>query len=359
MHHANDIKSSVSPKLDLDTIYGFEDDCNTYLQRDVDPDSDLRFLFPFTAATSCQSSDEPCDIPRHRTGFPVYWPDDRNDNNWILNSITRVWMKLHNKLFMKFRAENPLASNLEIFKKAKIETQRMWQSVALNDILRNFVKGSVLDDVLAGDCKFYCEGTKAYDDKRTPVEFSTCLYRIFHSRIAAAYRMKARSVFTENQEGVNQSFQGGRELDNMDPVFCQFPMHFFFSHDHPLRNKQHILDPMYVSPIHKMPLKVPGNPPGIQEICTSEYSWANCIMSGGEDCDPDHCFALDRNQDNGEVWGSLSFADLARAQVHGVGCGISLAEEAAKVDDKVTVYDISDFKKTAYGLPHVLRHDKD
>jgi hypothetical protein len=34
---------------------------------------------------------------------------------------------------------------------------------------------------------FYKPEATAYDEKCTPAEFSTCAYRVFHSRLAAAY----------------------------------------------------------------------------------------------------------------------------------------------------------------------------
>jgi len=400
MLHHNDVKNFVSAKADLDTLYGFDEDCNTYLQRNVPEYSTDRFKFKFDgcSVTLPDNSTEFCDIPRYRNGHSIYMPDERNDNNVVLNRITVAFQKYHNKVYDEYKAEG--ISALEAFTKAKVETQRVWQSVIVNDLMKHLIAEDVWTKIFEQhDCKFYCPhsgapGSTEYHKAQVPIEFATCAYRIFHSRLVTGYNLGRNPgpgflrIFNTNR--ASRSLEGTKPLNQDD--FCPFGMNAFFSidgsEDH---HEAHPLDPLYAPAIHKLPVGIDGNPGTVHEICIDGHgggsvaygrrleepkNWGRGPVggwpdpdvphsgNGGEKCKEKNCVVVDGIKDDasppGERFASLALVDFARAQVHGVSCGGSMAEAAKRVDDNVKVYTKEQLKVLqAYGLPHALKHEKD
>lgn len=207
---------------------------------------------------------------------------------------------------------------------------------------------------------FYKEGQQAYDEERTPIEFSTCAYRTFHSRLANNYFLGGpigNVLVFDPVPGV-LSLEGGIPLDEAFAVF-PFDVLFGFPGRGP-RASGHFLDPLYSDSLHFMPLGVPGNPSTAHEILCDDGDFCTdrCGHNGKETCrvvDDIRCEDCDRD----ELFASLAIADLVRGQVHGLPGGIAMATAAQQVDDDIKVYPMDALRSSPYGLPDAFEEEDD
>ena len=94
-------------------------------------------------------------------------------------------MKLHNKFV------DELGLN---FEQAKLEVQRTWQFVIRSDLMRQFFDHDVLNAIETPGYTPILYTGRVADENRMPVEHSTAVYRLFHSRLAGGYFIRFDAV---------------------------------------------------------------------------------------------------------------------------------------------------------------------
>lgn len=353
----NDVFSSVSASADLDTMYG----------------SMTKGKFSMVEVFR-NGEVVGYDFPRDKQTGTADTHDDRNDNTMVIAQTLILFQMYHNKVFDEYKSSKACFGNKKCFDMARKETVKTYQSIVAHDLLPNLISTELYnfmksDGGLATYVPlFYKPGTQAYDEQRTPTEFSTCAYRVFHSRLAGAYRWGSPAPFTGlastfgEPTSVDASLIGGRHAD---PQLLPFPWYRFFdlsslNEEFPSSFTGHLLDSLYVDQLIKSPLGVPGNPKTPIELhCTEDVC--------KDDCNGDQCFIVDEGVDprivdpNWGVTASLASIDFLRGQTLGLPGGFAMNEFARNVVQgtgagypkisKLKMQDIKESKNQPFGLP--------
>lgn len=184
-----------TPQIDLDSLYGKGPAANPQLfesdgvsLRVGETTSVPKLNRPFTN-----------DLPRVTSGEKAgeaIVGDERNDENLILAQTHLAFIKFHNKVVERLRAEGAPAG--ELFERARAEVSRHFQWLILNDFLPRLVRADVLDCVLRHGLRWF----KVEDagGLYMPLEFSAAAFRIGHSMVRATYELNhyhSKSFFAD------------------------------------------------------------------------------------------------------------------------------------------------------------------
>jgi hypothetical protein len=180
-----DIENTASPLIDLDSVYGPRSLLDTVTDL---YEADGRTLRLQTVDTG--DGHTYYDLVRDATGTGMI-SDKRNDENQMILQVHLLIMRVHNKL----AADYPELTAEELRREVVLN----WQSVLVNDHLRNVLDGATLDHLLGEIIKpdfgdfFY----KPLCDLRSNT-YVTCLphefaiaFRYGHSQLKPAYAFRA------------------------------------------------------------------------------------------------------------------------------------------------------------------------
>ncbi|HEX8401977.1 MAG TPA: heme peroxidase family protein [Allosphingosinicella sp.] len=205
-------------RYDLDSLYGEGPDDEPFM---YDQHPNRRGEFLIGKGRSPQED----DLPRNEQDTALTG-DPRNDENIILAQLQLVFLKLHNSLLRRVKAEEGL-TNREAFTRAQTLVRWHYQWVVLFDFLPRICGRDVVDELLkpAGegrpgfriDLKLY----KFRDAPFMPVEFSAAAYRFGHSQIRHRYDLNrvvsGVPIFLppESRPGELADLRGFRRLPGM------------------------------------------------------------------------------------------------------------------------------------------------
>jgi len=172
-----------SPSLDLDSLYGAGpgDGKSRRLYEDADPARlKLDWTLPLDSGDMYRS-----DLPRDKNAkFQALIGDSRNDENLAIAQTHVAFIKFHNTVVDKLRAEGHGASDL--FDCAQIQVIRHFQWLVLYDYLPRLVDEDIIDCVVRHGCRWFRVGRP--EDLYMPLEFSAAAFRIGHTMVRGEYR---------------------------------------------------------------------------------------------------------------------------------------------------------------------------
>jgi hypothetical protein len=177
-----------SPALDLDALYGAGAGVQPYLYDRRKPIGKaaaellVGTAFASPDGAGVQIPELPNDLPRNTVGRALIG-DERNDENLLVAQTHLAFIKFHNKVVAKVRAENPAMGEGDVFKEARRLVTWHYQWIVLFDFVERLTeKGLVM--------KIKNAGRKFYRFRKTPfipIEFSAAAYRLGHSMVREGY----------------------------------------------------------------------------------------------------------------------------------------------------------------------------
>ncbi|QDU68722.1 peroxidase family protein [Engelhardtia mirabilis] len=160
------------------------------------------------------------DLPRNEQGRALIG-DMRNDENLIVSQLQLAFLKLHNKVLRRVKADEGLTGD-EAFERTQQVVRWHYQYVVIHDFLRDrVVSKELVDDILPdldatgpqnANLYFYDWSHQPF----IPVEFSVAAYRLGHSMVRPSYQMNAGvsalPIFLPAGAGHDEDLRGFRPL---------------------------------------------------------------------------------------------------------------------------------------------------
>lgn len=180
------IKNFRQPVFELDNVYGMGPGASPHLY-DQTVDFGLTTLLiepnPGSEALTRDGSQK-FDLPRNSQGVALLG-DPRNDENLVISQLQVAFLKFHNAVVEKVKADTGSTNPHEIFMEAQRLVRWHYQWIILHEFLPKTVGQSVVDDILTNGRRFY----KWRNAPFIPVEFSVAAYRFGHSQVRPSYRV--------------------------------------------------------------------------------------------------------------------------------------------------------------------------
>ncbi|PSR17789.1 hypothetical protein C8255_10695 [filamentous cyanobacterium CCP3] len=151
-------------------------------------------------------SDRPHDLARNSQGTALLG-DPRNDENLIVSQLHLAFVKFHNAMIDKLKADG--VNPGQLFDEAQKLVRWHYQWIVLHEFLPLLVGQNVVDTVLKRGRRFY--STFWRREPYIPVEFSVAAYRFGHSQVRGGYRINdnfAGAIFVPPGSGGNDLSSG-------------------------------------------------------------------------------------------------------------------------------------------------------
>ncbi|PZO51983.1 MAG: peroxidase [Phormidesmis priestleyi] len=174
-----------TPSLGLDNVYGSGPKASPHLY-DQDVDSGLTtFLVEKIPGSEAISRDhqQRFDLPRNCQRTALIG-DPRNDENLIVSQLHLAFLKFHNAVVTKVKADTGLTNPNEIFAEAQRVVRWHYQWIIVHEFLPLTVGQDLVTNILTEGRKFY----KWRNLPFIPVEFAVSAYRFGHSQARPSYR---------------------------------------------------------------------------------------------------------------------------------------------------------------------------
>jgi Animal haem peroxidase len=264
----NQTRNARVPTLDLDSVYGGGPSVSPQLYDSRD-----------RAKLRIESGGKFEDLPRQSNGSAII-ADPRNDENVVISGLQAAFIKFHNRMVDKVRADRLVHDTRDtnaVFSAARNQTRWHYQTMLLQEFLPQVVGQSMVDNVLRFGGRFYRPGT---GEAFMPVEFQTGVWRIGHSMVRPSYRINFTGqpankpnapqffgfIFDPAQENVpdSEDMRGGSRAARR---FIGWPTFFDFGVQPSLGNNpvrpNKILDTIISSALFRLPLFTiaSGDPP--------------------------------------------------------------------------------------------------
>lgn len=170
--HANidALRNVRSPRANLEALYGGGPVGSPYLFDQRDPAK--LFL-----------GNRDCDLPRNQQGVALIG-DPRNDVHAFMTGLQVAFIRAHNRLVDRLRADGVAESDL--FEDARLALNWHYQWVILHDFLANLVGDRMAASVINDGPRFYRPQGEPY----IPIEFADAAYRYGHSQIKGDYQIQ-------------------------------------------------------------------------------------------------------------------------------------------------------------------------
>jgi hypothetical protein len=249
------------PSFGLDSVYGSGPSGSPYLF-DQTVDHGLTTLLvepnPGSEAISRDGSLK-FDLPRNCQNTPLIG-DPRNDENLVLSQLQVAFIKFHNAMVAKVKADFGLTNTSEVFLEAQRLVRWHYQWIIMHEFLPATIGQPLVDNILKKGRKFYKWRNAPY----IPVEFSVAAYRFGHSQVRPSYRVnfgqndasQLFALFFNDNLAVNPittDMRGGTRAANR---FIDWQTFFDFG-DNRFRNNKRI-----DTKISTVMFDLPGLPPG-------------------------------------------------------------------------------------------------
>jgi hypothetical protein len=234
-----------TPRLDLDSVYGSGPADQPYLYDWEDPeDPGVRLLVTTRDDADPELARE--DLPRNAAGRALIG-DARNDEHAIVAQLHLLFLKLHNRMVERLRAEHGLRGE-ELFEAARRRVRHHFQWVVLHDFLPKVCGRPA--PVLAprrftGRTPFI------------PVEFSAAAFRFGHTMVREDYRLNpevdvAVTLFGSEEDDPDGHLGGRRPLRSRLEI--DWDLFFRLPGPPPVRLIPSMrLDPLLVEPLTRVP----------------------------------------------------------------------------------------------------------
>lgn len=170
-----------SPSVDLDSLYGAQPNnrVDNPLYNQKDPDL---LSIGTTLKTKQLNYAFENDLSRKPTGEAIIG-DERNDENLPVAQTHVAFIKFHNQMVRFLRGQGVPAD--AVFDQARQQVIKAFQSIILDDFLREIIDRDVLKEVRErGPAKFKVSEKK---ELYMPLEFSVAAFRFGHSLVRPTY----------------------------------------------------------------------------------------------------------------------------------------------------------------------------
>jgi hypothetical protein len=165
------IRNFRTPKANLEGLYGSGPVGSPYLYTRADP---AKLLLGPSGS----------DVPRNQEGIALLG-DPRNDVHLFVNQIQVGFIKLHNRLVDRLRADGLAETN--VFEEARRAATWHYQHVILREFLPGLIGAELTADLLDRGARIY----RLDRDPYIPFEFADAAYRYGHSQIRQRYQVNA------------------------------------------------------------------------------------------------------------------------------------------------------------------------
>lgn len=179
------LKNFRTPQFDLDSVYGKGPSQSPDLY-----EADGLHL-KLGAALTGSSDAKAVDVPRKANGQALLG-DPRNDENRIVAQLHAIFLRFHNQIADRIKAQNPNLTNAQVFERAKQQVVWHYQWAVLNDFLPIMIGQRATDAVVQrnNNTGAWSTNLRFYTPcANMPVEFSVAAYRFGHSMVRALYRI--------------------------------------------------------------------------------------------------------------------------------------------------------------------------
>ena len=166
----NTLRNVRSPRANLEALYGGGPVGTPYL---YDQDDPAKLLLAPDAR----------DLPRNQQGIALIG-DPRNDVHAFMNGLQVAFIRAHNRLIDRLRADGVPESDL--FEDARLALIWHYQWIILEDFLPTLVGPEMIRSVLDDGARFYQPKGEPF----IPVEFADAAYRYGHAQIKADYQLR-------------------------------------------------------------------------------------------------------------------------------------------------------------------------
>ena len=266
------LREGTSPALDLDSLYGAgpHDPLSArFYERDR-----VRLKTGTTVAVPRHRAEDGFDLPRgggdrRAERRKAVIADERNDDN-VAVAQTHLWfIRFHNSVVKRLRAES--VPHGLLFERARALVTKHYQWVVRHDYLPLICDDTVLDDVFGGGRDAFEVDAARGDMPTMPIEFSIGAFRLGHSMVRNHYRwnhlrdtLTLEELFVFAGKGGNL---GGKERLPSDVISDFRRMYDFrdtgladFVVDDDMLNRAMRIDTRIVTALGKLPAGAFGEP---------------------------------------------------------------------------------------------------
>jgi len=209
------LKNLRTPQLDLDSVYGRGPTASPTLY-----EADGMHMNVGAALTGGTDTGS-VDLPRAANGQAIIG-DPRNDENRIVAAIHALFLRFHNQVVDRIKAENPKLANAEVFTRARQQVTWHYQWIILNDFLPAIVGRQTTDGVVRNTPQGWKSNLRFYNAcQQMPIEFSVAAYRFGHSMVRGLYRINDS---VDRLPVFSGTYQPGSDLAGFSPAPSNFGM---------------------------------------------------------------------------------------------------------------------------------------
>ena len=179
------IRNFRTPIFELDSVYGSGPTASPHLyNQHVDGGRTTLLVEEIPGSETMSLGGARFDVPRNSQGVALVG-DPRNDENLIVSQLHVAFVKFHNTVVERVRAElGPSAAASEVFSEAQRLVRWHYQWIIVHEFLPKTVGADLVDDIIDNGRQFY----RWRNDPFIPVEFSVAAYRFGHSQVRPSYR---------------------------------------------------------------------------------------------------------------------------------------------------------------------------
>ncbi|HEY9763903.1 MAG TPA: heme peroxidase family protein [Trichocoleus sp.] len=243
------IENFRTPSFELDSVYGAGPAASPFLyERDRENRGKLLI-----------DAERPHDLPRNSQGVALLG-DPRNDENIIVSQLHLAFVKFHNAVYDKLKADG--VNPGQLFDEAQKLVRWHYQWIVLHEFLPLLVGQEMVDKVLRQGRRFY--NWRWRREPYIPVEFSVAAYRFGHSQVRSGYGINAgfgAAIFVPPGAS-GEDLSSGRPLEPRKVIDWRL----FFALDEsvtPQRSQR--IDTTLSRPLFQLPFGVAANPASLAQ----------------------------------------------------------------------------------------------
>ncbi len=180
INSAEELETSRTPCLDLDSVYG------AHCDYAVDSTTGK-----FELGKTIPGSGFPCvcdDLPRNKETKIAKIPDERNDENLLVAQLHVIFLKFHNRVVALESERHPSEPPDALFERGKSQTIKAYQRIVLRDFLPRVCQRWILEVPWSAPWV-----SEIFRTSKLPLEFVGSAFRFGHAMVRSGYRLNSSS----------------------------------------------------------------------------------------------------------------------------------------------------------------------
>jgi hypothetical protein len=173
------------PALELDSIYGSGPGASEHLYDQTVDGGATTFYVEEIPGSDKKSYDKKVryDIPRNAQ-LTALTGDPRNDENLMISQLHLGFLRFHNKVVERVKAEDPGLNATDVFLEAQRLVRWHYQWIVVHEFLKLIIGDKRVERILEQGNRLFRPRAMPF----MPVEFSVAAYRFGHSQVRPSYR---------------------------------------------------------------------------------------------------------------------------------------------------------------------------